>query len=156
MHIYFWQQLQYYEKSSCFFLSVYICSSGISASDVDLWWPRSVQLSSKPASASIAYSSLVRRMFWSLNSGSFSRFIQVLDVGKRSCSFPALWMQNAGYKSCNTHKFILSNFIQNTQYKPCTIICQTAECKVQMLQQEYYLYETLKVPWCKFINFYTL
>jgi len=49
----------------------------------------SSQLSSKPAPASIAYSSFCFNVAESLKSGSLSRFMQVDAVGRRSCSPPA-------------------------------------------------------------------
>lgn len=51
---------------------------------------RSAQLSSKPAAHSMAYSSLLRSSASSRNSGSLSRFMQVLAVGSRSRSEPPL------------------------------------------------------------------
>ena len=66
------------------------------------WAAATGQLSSKPAAHSMAYRSLLRSSASSWNSGSFSRFMQVLAVGSRSRSEPPLWMQNAGYSSCKT------------------------------------------------------
>lgn len=54
------------------------------------------QLSSNPEDDSMAYSSLFLIRCWSQNSGSLSRFMQVLAVGRRSRSVPPLWMQKAG------------------------------------------------------------
>lgn len=61
---------------------------------------RPPQLSSNPAEDSMAYSSLFLIRCWSQNSGSLSRFMQVLAVGRRSRSVPPLWMQKTGYSSC--------------------------------------------------------
>lgn len=57
---------------------------------------RPPQLSSNPADDSMAYSSLFLIRCWSQNSGSLSRFMQVLAVGRRSRSLPPLWMQKTG------------------------------------------------------------
>lgn len=47
----------------------------------------------------MAYRSLFLIRCWSQNSGNLSRFMQVEAVGRRSRSFPPLWMQKAGYSS---------------------------------------------------------
>jgi len=56
------------------------------------------QLSSKPAPDSIAYSNRSLIVLSSGYSGSFSKFMHVLAVGRRS-SIPALCTQNTGYRS---------------------------------------------------------
>ncbi|TNN73376.1 hypothetical protein EYF80_016330 [Liparis tanakae] len=48
------------------------------------------KLSSKPAEDSMAYNSLFLIRCWSQNSGSLSRFMHVLAVGRRSRSSPPL------------------------------------------------------------------
>ena len=57
------------------------------------------QLNSKPDSDSTAYSNLDLSMAGSLKSGSLSKFIQVLAVGRRSSSLPTFWMQKGGSNS---------------------------------------------------------
>lgn len=104
-----WHQ---YNKSSCNFLSavltnsachtrfflVAVCFCNLMPATVRQQFSSPSQLSSNPASDSIAYSSLVLKSCLSLKWGSFSKFIHVLAVGNRS-SLPALCMHKAGYSS---------------------------------------------------------